>query len=123
MTPGPMAGSGFAPAVVGEPESMVPATRGGAGTAATEPPASKMPIPEEHLVLQEVFDGLRSKCVVAANHPVRDEPRTKETDGIPIFYNFSNGVSYNFVTFVLCCSKPRENWRMSAGSWKRFTIN
>ncbi len=33
-------------------------------------PVEKGPIPAEHLVLQEVFDGLRNKCVAAANHPV-----------------------------------------------------
>merc|ERR1719206_758354 len=32
-------------------------------------PVEKAPIPDEHKVLQEVFEALRAKCVAAANHP------------------------------------------------------
>ena len=40
---------------------------------APEPPMpiEKSPIPSEHQILQEVFNGLKDKCVFAANHPVR----------------------------------------------------
>ena len=31
--------------------------------------APKRPIPEEHQILQEVFDGLKNKCLAASNHP------------------------------------------------------
>ncbi len=39
--------------------------------AAPPEPVDKGPVPAEHMVLQEVFDGLRAKCMSAANHPVR----------------------------------------------------
>ncbi len=39
-------------------------------SAPEQHPVEKGPIPQEHKVLQEVFDGLRSRCVAAANHPV-----------------------------------------------------
>ena len=49
-----------------------PANFGRGGKPAAPPvPVDKGPIPPEHAVLQEVFDGLRNKCVAAANHPVR----------------------------------------------------
>ena len=39
---------------------------------APEPPkpVEKGPIPSEHQILQEVFDGLKNKCLTASNHPV-----------------------------------------------------
>ena len=33
-------------------------------------PVEKGPIPAEHLIIQEVFDTLRERCLAAANHPV-----------------------------------------------------
>lgn len=35
-----------------------------------EPPKPKAPIPTEHQIIQDVFDGLRGRCLAAANHPV-----------------------------------------------------
>lgn len=37
--------------------------------AKPEPPPPKAPIPEEHVVLQTVFDELRNKCFQASNNP------------------------------------------------------
>ena len=38
-------------------------------------PKEILPIPPEHLDLQTTFDGLRMKCLAAANHPVRTTSR------------------------------------------------
>ena len=56
---------GFQPA---SPQATAPTP-----APAPEPPMpiEKGPIPSEHQILQEVFDGLKDKCVIAANHPVR----------------------------------------------------
>ena len=36
----------------------------------SEPPKPKEPIPPEHQILQDVFDGLKTRCLAAASHPV-----------------------------------------------------
>ena len=36
----------------------------------SEPPKPKEPIPSEHQILQDVFDGLKTRCLAAASHPV-----------------------------------------------------
>ena len=42
-----------------------------APAAAPEPVnLPKAPIPQQHQIIQDVFDSLRTKCVTAANHPV-----------------------------------------------------
>ena len=33
-------------------------------------PVQKGPIPADHQILQEVFDGLKNRCLSASNHPV-----------------------------------------------------
>jgi hypothetical protein len=33
-------------------------------------PVQKGPIPADHQILQEVFDGLKNRCISASNHPV-----------------------------------------------------
>ena len=33
-------------------------------------PVQKGPIPADHQILQEVFDGLKNRCLAASNHPV-----------------------------------------------------
>ena len=38
-------------------------------------PKEILPIPPEHLDLQTTFDGLRMKCLAAANHPVSPTSR------------------------------------------------
>ncbi|XP_075238434.1 COPII coat complex component secretory 31 isoform X2 [Lycorma delicatula] len=38
-------------------------------TKPSEPPRPKLPIPEEHVHLQTVFDELRNRCTCAANNP------------------------------------------------------
>ena len=35
-----------------------------------EPVKPKEPIPPEHQILQDVFDGLKTRCLTAASHPV-----------------------------------------------------
>ena len=35
-----------------------------------EEPKPKGPIPAENQVLQDVFDGLKTRCLAAASHPV-----------------------------------------------------
>lgn len=38
-------------------------------------PVEKAPIPDEHLIIQSVFDELRNKCTCAANNPVSSVDR------------------------------------------------
>ena len=33
-------------------------------------PVQKGPIPADHQILQDVFDGLKTRCMAASNHPV-----------------------------------------------------
>lgn len=33
-------------------------------------PVEKVPIPDEHAIIQSIFDDLRNKCSCAANNPV-----------------------------------------------------
>ena len=49
-----------------QPQAPAPAAR----IETPEPPKPKAPIPAEHVVIQEVFEGLRGRCLSAANHPV-----------------------------------------------------
>ena len=53
------------------PQQQAPAALAPAPAPEPPMPIEKGPIPSEHQILQEVFDGLKDKCVVAANHPVR----------------------------------------------------
>ena len=54
-------------------QGFQPAPQATAAPSPPEPPKpiEKAPIPSEHQILQEVFDGLKDKCLSAANHPVR----------------------------------------------------
>ena len=56
-----------------QPQQQAPAALAPAPAPEPPMPIEKGPIPSEHQILQEVFDGLKDKCVVAANHPVRHE--------------------------------------------------
>jgi len=54
------------------PATMIPTDPAvSASPAPPQPPVpvEKPPIPDEHKILQEVFEALRAKCVAAANHP------------------------------------------------------
>merc|ERR1719495_2528413 len=54
------------------PATMIPTDPAlSASPAPHQPPVpvEKPPIPDEHKILQEVFEALRAKCVAAANHP------------------------------------------------------
>jgi hypothetical protein len=44
-----------------------------------EPPKEKAPLPAEHAQIQDVFDGLKNKCLAAANHPVRTDFHTESS--------------------------------------------
>ncbi len=50
----------------------MPAAANSRAAPTPPPPKEVLPIPPEHLDLQTVFDGLRVKCLSAANHPVRN---------------------------------------------------
>lgn len=56
--------AGFQPQQQAEPAPPV-------APAVVEPPkpVAKGPIPSEHQILQDVFDGLKNKCAAASNHP------------------------------------------------------
>ena len=55
------------PADASQPERSYQSRR----QATPEPEKPKDPIPAEHQVIQDVFDGLRNRCLTAASHPVR----------------------------------------------------
>ena len=52
------------------PEPVQAAPPAPAAPAEPPKPVEKGPIPAEHLIIQEVFDALRERCLAAANHPV-----------------------------------------------------
>lgn len=57
------------PQMVNPPEQLAPAPQ--FSRSKPEPPPPKAPIPEEHVILQTVFDDLRNRCYQAASNPVR----------------------------------------------------
>ena len=52
------------------PQAHTPAPPAPAPVSEPPKPIEKGPIPSEHEILQEVFDGLKDKCLAAASHPV-----------------------------------------------------
>ena len=68
--PTPMGGYGSVTSPpIQQQQQQLPASR----TETPEPARPKGPIPAEHLIIQEVFEGLRARCLAAANHPVKHE--------------------------------------------------
>ncbi len=55
------------------PASTAPAAPSPAPVVEPPAPVQKGPIPTEHQILQQVFDGLRDKCLQAAGHPVSEQ--------------------------------------------------
>lgn len=68
-------------------------------------PVQRGPIPSEHQVLQDVFDGLKDRCLSAANHPVNSH-----------FISMRDGVS--LLTLIIYLANQEEAGRrgQEAGS-------
>ena len=87
-----------------------------------EEPKPKLPIPSEHQVLHDVFDGLKIRCLAAASHPVSKKSCLILFSDKIIFklLKFQKKLNLNTLYYF---SKQEENLKMLAKNWKFCTTN